>query len=172
MFKECEKHRLGDIVPLAIMTGLRLGELLALEWSDVNLSECVLVVRKTLEERKDGKSLKPPKSKAGRRAVSLDPMAVEALRSRHKKAREQGCDPEHVPIVFPNTEGRHLARTLLSQNTWYPIRKAADIPETVRFHDLRHSHAGLRLRRDPPEGHSGATGTLHISTDGGHQQPT
>ena len=145
LFDECEKHRIGDIVPLAVMTGLRLGELLALEWSDVNLSECVLVVRKTLEERSDGKSLKPPKSKAGRRAVNLDPIAMEALRNRYKKAMDEGCDPESISIVFPNTEGRHLSRSLLGQNTWYPIRKAAGIPETVRFHDLRHSHASLMI---------------------------
>ncbi|MCA9113957.1 MAG: site-specific integrase [Planctomycetaceae bacterium] len=145
LFAECKKHRLGEIVPLAVMTGLRLGELLALEWSDVNLSEGVLSVRRTLQELKSGKSVKPPKSKAGRRAVNLDPIAIQALRDRQKKAIDEGCPPDAIPIVFPNTEGRHVARTLLGSQTWYPIRKAAGIPETVRFHDLRHSHASLMI---------------------------
>ena len=50
-----------------------------------------------------------------------------------------------IPVIFPNTEGRHLARSLLGNNTWYPIRKAAGISDRVRFHDLRHSHAGLMI---------------------------
>ena len=86
LFAKCEYHRLGDIVPLAVLTGLRRGALRALEWADINLSEGVLSVRRTLEQRADGLSLKPPKSKAGRRAVDLDPLAVQALRNRRQKA--------------------------------------------------------------------------------------
>ena len=145
LFAECKKHRLGDIVPLAVLTGLRLGELLALEWSDVNLSEGVLSVRRTLQELKSGKSVKAPKSKAGRRAVNLDPLAVQALKNRRRKAIDEGCHPDHVPIVFPNTLGKHQFRGELTRQTWYPIREASGIPETVRFHDLRHSHASLMI---------------------------
>lgn len=145
LFAECEKHRLGDIIPLAIMTGLRLGELLALEWADVNLAEGVLSVRRALQELKSGKSLKAPKSKAGRRAVNLDPLAIQALKNRRVKAIEEGCHPDHVPVVFPNTLGKHQFRGELTRQTWYPIRKAAGIPKPVRFHDLRHSHASLMI---------------------------
>jgi len=145
LFAECDHHRLGDIVPLALMTGLRLGELLALEWSDVNLSEGVLSVRKALQELKSGTSLKAPKSKAGRRAVNLDPFAIQALKNRRQKAIDEGCHPDHVSIVFPNTLGKHQFRGELTRKTWYPIRKAAGIPATVRFHDLRHSHASLMV---------------------------
>ena len=45
LFAACESHRIGDIVILAAMTGLRKGELFALQWNAVNLDECVLVVR-------------------------------------------------------------------------------------------------------------------------------
>jgi len=50
LFEACWSHRLGDVMVLAAMTGLRKGEILALEWSAVNIAEGVLVVRKTLEE--------------------------------------------------------------------------------------------------------------------------
>ena len=48
-----------------------------------------------------------------------------------------------MPVVFPNTLGKHQSCGELSKQTWYPIRKAAEIPESLRFHDLRHSHASL-----------------------------
>jgi integrase len=57
------------------MTGLRKGELFALDWNAVNLDEGVLVVRKTLQELR-GLKLKEPKTSAGKRVVSLDPVAV------------------------------------------------------------------------------------------------
>lgn len=145
LIAQCESHRLGDIVTVAVMTGLRLGELLALQWSDLNLSEGVLSVRRTLEERKDGKAFKEPKSRAGRRAVSLDDTAIQAFKSRRRKAIAEGMKPEHIALVFPNTDGKWQSRGELSRQTWYPIRKAADIPETVRFHDLRHTHASLAI---------------------------
>ena len=56
----CQSHRLGDLIVLAAMTGLRKGELFALDWSAVNLSEGVLVVRRTLQEL-NGLTLKEPK---------------------------------------------------------------------------------------------------------------
>ncbi len=94
-------HRLGDLIALAAMTGLRKGELFALEWSEVNLSEGVVVVRRPLQEL-SGLKLKEPKTAAGRRVISRDSVVVDALKSRLKKAHEEGFDPDQVPIVFPN----------------------------------------------------------------------
>jgi integrase len=88
LFVECEKHRIGDAIVLAAMTGLRKGELFALDWSAVNLSEGVLVVRRTLQEL-GTLTLKAPKSKAGKRVVTLGTDAVAALRRRLKKANEE-----------------------------------------------------------------------------------
>ena len=61
LFEACQKHRLGDVMILAAMTGLRKGELFALHWNAVNLDEGVLVVRKTLQELR-GLKLKEPKT--------------------------------------------------------------------------------------------------------------
>jgi integrase len=126
------------------MTGLRKGELFAIEWNAVNLDEGVLVVRRQLQELK-GLKLKEPKTQAGKRVVSLDPVAVEALRSRLKKAQDEGFEPEQVPIVFPNIRGGYLRGSNFDRNVWYPIRKAAGIPDTFVFHDLRHTQASLML---------------------------
>ena len=144
LFKACAAHRLGDLVILAAMTGLRKGELFALEWNAVNLSESVLVVRRTLQELK-GLKLKEPKTAAGRRVVSLGTEALTALRNRLKKAQEEGFAQDTVPIVFPNVRGGYLRGSNFDRNVWYPIREAAGIPDTFVFHDLRHTQASLML---------------------------
>lgn len=144
LFDACQKHRLGDAIVLAAMTGLRKGELFALDWNAVNLSEGVLVVRRTLQELR-GLKLKEPKTKAAKRVVSLGSEAVEALRNRMAKAIEEGFELKEVPIVFPNIRGGYLRGSNFDRNVWYPIREAAGIPESFVFHDLRHTQASLML---------------------------
>lgn len=144
LFEACQKHRLGDVMILAAMTGLRKGELFALHRNAVNLDEGVLVVRKTLQEIR-GRKLKDPKTAGGKRVISLDPVAVEALRSRLRKAQDEGFDPEQVPIVFANIRGGYLLGSNFDRNVWYPIRDSVGIPDTFVFHDLRHTQASLML---------------------------
>ena len=104
----------------------------------------MLVVRKTLEELKE-LTAKEPKTAAGKRVVSLDPVAVAALRSRLRKAQEEGFDPAQVPIVFANIRGGYLRGSNFDRNVWYPIRESVGIPDTFVFHDLRHTQASLLL---------------------------
>jgi integrase len=145
LFAACESHRLGDLIVPAAMTGLRKGELFALHWNAVNLDEGVLVVRSALEELSGGLKVKDPKTSAGRRVVALDAQAIKALRSRLKKAKKEGFEPEDVPIVFANERGGYLRGSNFDRRVWYPIRKAAGIPATFVFHDLRHTQASLML---------------------------
>lgn len=77
--------------------------------------------------------------------MALDDEAVKALRSRLKKAKEEGFEPEDVPVVFPNERGGYLRGSNFDRRVWYPIRKAAGIPDTFVFHDLRHTQASLML---------------------------
>jgi integrase len=144
LFAACQGHRIGDVITLAAMTGLRKGELFALEWNAINLDEGVLVVRRQLQELR-GLRLKEPKTKAGKRVVSLDPVAVDALRNRLRKALDEGFDPAQVPIVFANIRGGYLRGSNFDRNVWYPIRDSVGIPDTFVFHDLRHTQASLML---------------------------
>jgi len=126
------------------MTGLRKGKLFGLEWNAINLDDGVLVVRKALQELK-GLKLKEPRTAAGKRSVTLDAVAIEALRSRLKKALDEGFDQTEIPIVFPNQRGGHLRGSNFDRYVWYPICESAGIPETFVFHDLRHTQASLML---------------------------
>ncbi len=148
LFEACSAHRLGDMIVLAALTGLRKGELLGLEWKDVNLPERVLVVRRSLEQL--NMRLKAPKTAAGKRTLPLGKVAVEALRSRLQKAENEGYGPDVTQVVFPNVKGKLLRGVVFDQNCWYPIREAAGIADTFVFHDLRHTQASLLLAAGVP----------------------
>ena len=145
LFKHCQTHRLGQLIIVAALTGLRKGELFALDWSDVNLRERVITVRRSLEEVRGKLALKSPKTAAGRRAVLIDEVVRAALVKRMDTAIAEGLPPAECPIVFPNNIGGHLRGNNFDRNVWYPIREAAGLPKTIRFHDLRHTQASLML---------------------------
>jgi len=133
LFAICQRHRLGDIVTVAAMTGLRKGELLALEWSAVNLVEGVLVVRQAVEEVAGSFDIKDTKSASSRRVVTLGGLAVAALKSRQQKAEAEGFTPAEVPLVFPNTLGPLHRTSNFDRRVWHPLRADAGIPATSTF---------------------------------------
>ncbi|MCH2212849.1 MAG: site-specific integrase [Fuerstiella sp.] len=150
LFAACKDHRLGDAIIVAATTGLRKGEVLALKWAAVNLSEGVLVVRETLEEVAGGLRTKAPKTAAGRRVVTLGAIAVEALKRRRKKALADGMEPSEIPLVFPTTTGTLQRPSNFDRRVWHPIREAAGISDDFTFHDLRHTQASLMIAAGVP----------------------
>ena len=76
--------RLEAFYLLAVSTGMRLGELQALKWTDIDLSERTLSVSRTLSATKGGPVFGPPKTSRSRRKIFLSPKSVEALR-RHRE---------------------------------------------------------------------------------------
>ena len=103
-------HALHPIASLALATGLRRGELLALQWGDVDLDAGVLRVEHSLEETRAGLRLKSPKTKRGRRNITLPQEAIAMLRAHRIQQMEirlalgQGGSPS---IVFSDIEGKH-----------------------------------------------------------------
>ncbi len=64
---------------------MRRGEILALKWDDVDLDLGFLSVRRALEQTREGVAFKKPKSRHGRRAISLPPLAIDFLRAHRTK---------------------------------------------------------------------------------------
>ena len=139
-----EGHALHPIVALALATGMRRGELLALRWEDVDLDGAKVRIERSLEETATGLRFKAPKTKHGRRTISLPTSAVEALRIHRLKQLElrialgQG-KPDAGVLVFSAVEGAPLSPDNLSRD-WRRVVAALDMP-CVKFHALRHSHA-------------------------------
>lgn len=133
-------HRLHALFVLAIASGMRQGELFGLQPDDVDLTEGIITVRHSLEEIKGQLRLKAPKSKSGRRQIAIPPIAVKALQSY--------LDLHAIPgeAFFTDTQGKFLRKSNFERRVWKPIRKAAGIPESVTFHDLRHTSASMLIR--------------------------
>jgi len=134
---------------LALRTGMRQGELLALKWADVNMERGTLLVRASLRAKKGGGfEFNPPKTKAGKRTITLKPAVIEALKGHRAHQAEErlllGAAWQDLGLVFPSTIGTpqdaHHLGTLLMRR----ILKKAGLPR-IRFHDLRHTCATLLL---------------------------
>lgn len=134
--------RLEALHVLTITTGLRQGELLGLEWGDIDLSASTLSVRRTLYQLKGEFLTGDPKSEKSRRMVHLPAMAVESVHS-HRKAMvtegHAGC-----ARVFVNPDGSPIDRMWLQRRHLRDALAEAELP-TIRFHDLRHTAATLLL---------------------------
>ena len=143
-----EGHALHPIVALAPATGMRRGELLALRWEDLDLDGAKVRIERSLEETAAGLRFKAPKTKHGRRMISLPTSAVEALRIHRLKQLElrialgQG-KPEADVLVFSTIEGAPLSPDNLSRD-WRRVVAAMHMP-CVKFHSLRHSHASALI---------------------------
>jgi integrase len=135
---------------LAIYSGLRRSELLALRWKQIDVDMAVLYVVEVLHRLNDGRIIfDQPKSRNGRRPVSLSPDAVLSLR-RHRERQEQEATLLGVTItgerlVFSQPDGSPLLPDSVS-HAFTRIAQRAGI-NGVRLHDLRHTHATLMLQQ-------------------------
>ena len=129
---------------VALCTGLRLGELLALRDRRLDLDRKVIEVAEALEETKaKGIVFKTPKSKAGRRKLTLPDIAVDALREHRKQLLELRMKlglgklgPDD--LLFPNLDGGPQRPSTVSSD-WGELAERIGMPE-ITFHCLRHSH--------------------------------
>jgi integrase len=137
----------------AAFTGLRMGELLALRWHDVDFALQRLHVRRNFTDGRE----KAPKSGRVRSAPMVDEVtaALDGL-----SRREHFTGPND--LVFPNEVGRHLCGWTVRRR-YYAALDAAGLPR-LRFHDLRHCFATIAVQRLPLHTVQGYLGHAHIST--------
>jgi integrase len=145
---------------LLMMTGLRIGEALALTWDDVDFELQTLFVSKTVahyaSRRRDGTKayqavVKPPKTKNGNRNLKVSKVLLDALRLQQASvalSSSAGSDSwVDGNLVFPNQLGGYIdARNL--RRRFYAFLKANGL-RRIRLHDIRHGFATLALEDDP-----------------------
>ena len=136
-------ERLEALIVILATTGIRIGECLALEWRDLDLSRRTLHVTRTLQESTGVLRIAEPKTVAGRRTLALGKLTLDALRRRRSAAKAEGFDREADPI-FPTTTGTWMRRKNVADRFWKPLLAKAGLPQ-IRLHDLRHSSAALSI---------------------------
>jgi integrase len=143
VLREAQGHRLEAMIVLAVASGMREGELLALGREHIDLDRGEVRVERTLATIKGGFLLKEPKSKRGKRVVALPQFAVDALRERCKTALMEGN--AGAPVLFCTKTGNFISKSSFIRQVWRPLLKRAGVPYR-RFHGLRHTHVSELLR--------------------------
>jgi integrase len=132
---------------VALFTGLRRSELLALKWSYIDLDRKTLRVVEALEETAAGLRFKTPKSRAGKREITLPDIVVAVLRDHRKRQSEQrmklgaGRLPADA-LVFSRLDGGPLSPNALSKE-W--AKAAASIGVKATLHAARHTHVSFLI---------------------------
>ena len=143
--------RMEALYVLAVTAGLRQGELLALKWEDMDLEGeyPTLQIRRSLSETRGRRAFEAPKSGRGQH-LRLSGWAVSALRAHRKRQLEERMQKaglwEDHSLIFPSEVGTPMSGRNLYRAFKIRVKRAA-LPQTLRFHDLRHTCATLLLRQ-------------------------
>ncbi|TYB37151.1 site-specific integrase [Micromonospora sp. AP08] len=166
---------------LALMLGLRRGELLGLRWSDVDLDRKTLTVRQNLVRASGELRVQAPKTRRSRRTLPLPPPVVAALRRQQevqaRKRSAAGSSWARNDLVFTTSLGTPIEPRNLTRH-FYSVRDRAGLPG-IRFHDLRHTCLTLLLSLGTPPhiaqaiaGHSHVDVTMMIYAHSGMAEQT
>jgi integrase len=155
------------IAALGVATGMRRGEMLALRWKDVDLERAELQVQQSLEQTNDGLRFKSPKTKYGRRTISLPAFIVAELKTHRAAQREErlalGLGKEgDDALVLRRPDGSPLVPDNVSSE-WRKVVSSPNLPK-VSLHALRHTHASQLI--------ASGMDVLTISRRLGHGSPS
>jgi integrase len=139
---------------IALATGARRGEILALRWRNVDLDRGSVRVVESLEQTKAALRFKSPKNDKSR-AVTLPAFATDELRRLKREQAESllrvGIRQTGETLVCARADGTPMPPRSLTHEYCRVAAGVKDIPR-VRFHDLRHSHATALLSGLPRKG--------------------
>jgi integrase len=118
---------------IALSTGMRQSEILALTWDNINIERSTIHVVQRIS--RDGKKIEPYlKTVASCRQIAIDKKTIEFLQNDSKPFQLVNCTNKGTAII-----PRNLMRT------FYRYIKKLNMPQ-ITFHDLRHTHATLLLQ--------------------------
>jgi integrase len=165
ILRHLEGRTLRPIVSFLLGTGARRGEALALRWGDVDLRKNVVRIERSLEQTRGSLRIKAPKTKNGRRSVTISPWLAAELRSHRARQDERrlalgmGRAPDDSP-VFARWNGEVRDPNRLSQ-AFAAVMAALKINCTL--HGLRHTHVSQLI--------AAGLDVLTISRRIGHASP-
>jgi integrase len=161
------RPRYYEFLLLLARTGLRFGEARALQWSDLDLDNGRLHVKRNWPA--SGK-LALPKTKKSKRTVDLSPQTVQALRSLRARGNEEALKKRHKleGWVFLSSIGKPIQYSAFRRRTWDALLKKAKL-RGRGIHTLRHTFATHLLMAGVSPvyvarqlGHSRVTTTMNV----------
>lgn len=142
-FHAVKDERLACLWHTAFQTGLRIGELLSLQKTDVDFARGLIHVHRTQTIVAGGRvDLKSPKTRAGRRSVTIGATLVKQLREHLERMRREGLADS--VWLFCDKAGEMLLRGADPGSSFVRTLARAGLPK-IRIHDTRHTHATLLL---------------------------
>ena len=157
---------------LALDTGMRVGEVLALKWSDIDLDTGVVYVQRAVQQTSShGIIIKPPKTRAGERTLLLTRRSQEYLKQHRDdldalRERLNESDVVDEGWVFPNTSLRRgQVGRMWTPGTFHPLlaKVTKDAGLQLQMHDLRRLHATILEHENVPQ--------TEIAAQLGHSRP-
>ncbi len=139
-----------EIFYLALFTGMRRSEFLALRWQDIDFILGQIYVNRSVHVLKGGKiHFRTPKTAKGKRTVALTPSTMLML-NEYRKQKESEALLLDKPILdndllFGDLENTPILPDTLSHAWLKLVRKTG--PKAIRLHDARHTHASLMLKQ-------------------------
>lgn len=119
------------ILLLALATGMRRGEILALRWENINFAEHTIQIKENLVEIRGKQVFGTPKTENSRRIIAVEPQVLQIL--------EDNLRTEAQGLVFRTKSGGSIPFSNVGHG-FRQMLKNAGIGKNVRLHDLRHTH--------------------------------
>lgn len=140
------------VILLALSTGMRLGEIFGLQWDCVDLERGIVFIRRSLITGRKlvvGQWLQEPKTQKSKRQIPLPPEVAEELRKykvwQEEQIEQLGDKYEDNTFVIANMFGRPVDTSNFTTRYFKAMLAEAGIDRSIKFHDLRHTHATLLL---------------------------
>jgi integrase len=141
LLRHALSHRYGLVFAVALTTGMRPSEYLALRWSDIDWVQQTVTVTRTLAKASRGWNFNDTKRARSRRVIKLQSWIIDLLRRSHEE-REKSDLPSSAQI-FRTAAGDPVNSDYLAR--CFKRVLLADGFETMRLYDLRHTAATLAL---------------------------
>jgi integrase len=132
-----------------IFTGVRPSEAFGLKWSDVDLKRGTVEIRRSLTRTKKEWFLGETKTAAARRSIPITEGVSRMLTNHRRQQSEMRMKHASVwqdhDFVFTDEIGGPLRKENVLKRHFRPALRRADLPDTFRLYDLRHTCATLML---------------------------
>ncbi|KFN02557.1 site-specific integrase [Bacillus clarus] len=133
---------------IAVLTGMRQGEILGLRWKDIDMEDSLIYIRQTLTKKRELKY--GAKNKTSLRTIYLPQILIEELKSHRQfveyEKEKAGDKYTDLDLVLPSKYGKLLDSRSI-RRSFYNVTEKLGLPK-IRFYDLRHTHATLLIQQN------------------------